>query len=187
MDERSIPGVTSRGHRLKGSDRFPSLTKPKGMFWAPPPPEHLFGQWQHTGPPALPIACHLQVSPCAAVRRRRKCACAAGDARPQPQVWPCAAPQMMAGPVLTPKSPVHPLCTSRVPMCSQRPPWALTGGCTPELLAASLTVAMDLTCVGGGGGFGGGGGGSRAGVPGTPIHVPQNDPLVALITWDTHV
>ena len=41
MDEGSILGVTSRGHRLKGSDRFPSLTNPKGMFraatvpWAP--------------------------------------------------------------------------------------------------------------------------------------------------------
>ena len=30
-------------------------------------------------------------------------------------------------------------------------------------------------------------GGSRAGVPGTPPHIPQNDPLVALIIWNTHM
>ena len=87
MDEGSIPGVTPRGHRLKGSDRFPSLTKPKGMFQAatvpcPPPP------------PRAPIQ------------------------------------------AVTAHSPPPPQC-------------AFTGrDCTPELLAASLTVVVDLTRVG---------------------------------------
>ena len=33
----------------------------------------------------------------------------------------------------------------------------------------------------------GGGMGSRAEVPGTPTYIPQNDPLVALIIWNTHM
>ena len=38
----------------------------------------------------------------------------------------------------------------------------------------------------GGGGAWGGPGGHWAAVPGTPTHVPQNDPLVALIILNTH-
>ena len=32
-----------------------------------------------------------------------------------------------------------------------------------------------------------GGGGGLGGVPGTPTHIPQNDPLVALVILNTHV
>ena len=43
--------------------------------------------------------------------------------------------------------------------------------------------------VGGGGwvGFLGSSGGRRAGVPGTPTYIPQNDPLIALVILNTHM
>ena len=52
-------GKRSGGHiprtQAHGSDRFQSLTQPRGMWWAatahpPPPPEHPRGQPQHTAP-----------------------------------------------------------------------------------------------------------------------------------------
>ena len=96
MDEGSIPGVTSRGHRLKGSGHFLSLTKPKGTFWAAtvpcPPRAPIRAVTAHCPPPPPPSRCWSRQTP-ARTRRvhldapgQRHGATAPSPGRPTPGV-----------------------------------------------------------------------------------------------------